>query len=1523
MNFRHQQNTAQFRNLKIVAAVSIALLPLTSVSTAFASDANLRVANTLLDGYTSQFEEADLVAEKLTNLRVATLSYWAANQTFPDVMSDLVADSHYFGSFNTTYGTAIDGTNNTSNYALSVEVATPELARYIAGKVDGLATNSTVTLQFGTPMSAVANEVSLARYADPARPDASTMHTHIDMAGNDINNAGAITASGLNITGDTTLTADTNVLSLNSSGLSYNGADVVTSDNLSNYLDTSDFVSKTEDGTLTGLYTIDGPGSGFDIRNEARINFYESGDQNGSGWIDSGTRGVSIGRGGSTLLSIGDGAYGSGLIFKPSYGSASVSIKSRRDDSGAVLAMDNDAVFKALGGETWIGASDHRVVSSGGASSKVNLAAKGGGQINMIVGQNGYLTPDYALRADNDSNANARVTLMYNSDKRLQTNAAGVAIDGALNVTGNIKATNGGVEYLNLSDNNFSYNGADVLTASNFSTYAATAEDAVSKTQDGVLRGMYSIDGLSEDGTTSSGAGLDFINGSGIAFDGRQRMYSSNGGDNVNLEASDVLNLHSGRVAKLSATKTGNTSGISVASTVITVSSRSVQIGGYGGQQPWAENVSLSTKSDLFLRAGPLSGNNEIVFLGKYDSSTGESYSQMLYESMPRLTTTASGVVVNQGITAVFDSDDDGIAETEYFNLSNSTFTYQGNQVLTAGNFSDYAASADDVVSKTKDGTLRGLYTIDGLEADGTTPSDAALKFVNGAGIVGDLNVRRGDGTKVFGVSDGYGTSQGLFYNAVAPSTSVSLTGRSFERSATLTLSGEAKIRAAGSKVFIGVADTRMESFGGSSNSVFVGAGQSVQLAVGNASYQNPGIIFDGYKDENGNGVASLHYDANQRLRTSLEGVDIVGGITANIDNGDGTETEYFTLSDSAFTYNGSDVITADNISSYAASVEDAVSKTQSGTLRGIYTIDGKEVDGTSSGAALMMENGADIYMSETSKIRGKDILSQATRMNRMLIRNGGWASDVHLEYGKVYLYGNEQVMLGMQKSTEKTATPILKMIAADTVSIQGGSTRVKTDVLRANFGGDGATVQLFYDGNARLETTESGTKFTEGLVGVSDNGDGTETEYLSLSDTAFTYNGADVLTADNVASYVDTSDLVSKTMDSTLRGVYTIDGENPDGTPNGAGLVFTNNANIHATRQLAITGDILTLESVRTPTARSSLNLSPGSASMAGTYLTYIGKTSDIVSRDTRIAAQDEVNINILGSRPIALASAIGTDDAEFKLYFVKDRVSKERLRTSSDGLVLTGSINAQTEAGNAFLTASDSEFQYNGSNVLTEANIGAMNIDADTLGGIDKSSFVRVDVTDTQTLLSDLQLPAEATFSFGSDVYLTNSPTYNMAGLVNKSGSINLSSATSVVSKVAAALGPIGETELTNQTFDVRFNTDSALFIDSTGTYVSGDLVLSDNSGSGEFIRLKKEANEVMIVPDEMVAGALSYREADNVWATGATLELMDVDAANINATTVTAQDIHATSTLTVNGLDVGQWIADCEAGIAQGCT
>ncbi len=261
--------------------------------------------------------------------------------------------------------------------------------------------------------------------------------------------------------------------------------------------------------------------------------------------------------------------------------------------------------------------------------------------------------------------------------------------------------------------------------------------------------------------------------------------------------------------------------------------------------------------------------------------------------------------------------------------------------------------------------------------------------------------------------------------------------------------------------------------------------------------------------------------------------------------------------------------------------------------------------------------------------------------------------------------------------------------------------------------------------------------------------------------------------------------------------------------------------------------------------------------------------------------------------------------------------------MRTSSDGLVLTGSINAQTEAGNAFLTASDSEFQYNGSNVLTEANIGAMNIDADTLGGIDKSSFVRVDVTDTQTLLSDLQLPAEATFSFGSDVYLTNSPTYNMAGLVNKSGSINLSSATSVVSKVAAALGPIGETELTNQTFDVRFNTDSALFIDSTGTYVSGDLVLSDNSGSGEFIRLKKEANEVMIVPDEMVAGALSYREADNVWATGATLELMDVDAANINATTVTAQDIHATSTLTVNGLDVGQWIADCEAGIAQGCT
>jgi hypothetical protein len=40
-------------------------------------------------------------------------------------------------------------------------------------------------------------------------------------------------------------------------------------------------------------------------------------------------------------------------------------------------------------------------------------------------------------------------------------------------------------------------------------------------------------------------------------------------------------------------------------------------------------------------------------------------------------------------------------------------------------------------------------------------------------------------------------------------------------------------------------------------------------------------------------------------------------------------------------------------------------------------------------------------------------------------------------------------------------------------------------------------------------------------------------------------------------------------------------------------------------------------------------------------------------------------------------------------------------------------------------------------------------------------------------------------------------------------------------------------------------------------------------------------------------------------------------------VNAGSVTADTVTANNTLTVNSVDVGQWITNCEAGLSPGCS
>ena len=1275
-------------NRSLLASSIIASLCITPA--ALADDIQVKISNSLLDTYTDKYEEADLVVMKLSDIRVAAMAYWSEYQDYPAVINDLVADSFYFGTFTTTFGTAIGGTDNDNSYALTIDMPSPELASYVASNVNGTFIGNTVTLEFGLPMSAVSNDVTLARFADPDNPDLNTMNTDINMNGNNIDNVGTLTTNNATVNGDLIVNSGTNTLEMTASGLSYNGSEVVTEDNISTFADTSDLVSKTEDAVMNGHYTISGAGSSLNI-NDSKIGFQSGGVE--SGVISSVPRGVAIGRGGNTLLEIGDGASGTGLIFTPTYVTSKVSLNAKRYSKSSSLNLSDRAVLKSAGGQTWIGAHDGRIVAYGGASSSTNIAAADNGRINLMVGQSGYQSPDYALVAGNDSSNNAYVSLMYNSVDKLSTNADGVNISGAITANG------AGGNYLNLSEGLFTYQGNDVLTAGNFMNYAASNEDAVSKTQDGTLRGLYTIDGLEEDGVTPSGAGLNFVNNGAIYSNGKEvisftpvtiwndtlasetnisgRLKLSNRyqddyfvvGDDFGLTykprqigdtgvfiQSTSNNYGAQSYGSLEMDARGGAGGVVLKHTAgnVNIGANDNRFGSYGGG---SSRVRLYASESINLRIydGGFSNSSNVdeVLVGARDELNG-AFVGLKYQGNEKARTTTSGLSLSGNLTASYDSNADGTADTEYFNLSESAFTYNGADVITAANIGTYAATAEDAVSKTQDGTLRGLYTIDGLEADGVTPSGAGLDLANGAsqtftspigtivrsGIINGqftLDQSRNGGsswdkriefdttTNNKGVKlyadAGSGTNRtgrlafethAFGISAYSPNTNELI----FEARDSLYNSGlryigggvvdlrsgtnQARLLGRGDRIalyahgtgttFIGSAGVDMNSYGSGSDFTKVYARKDITF---NLQYdgQPLAILSEDISGTTRQGYVSLRYYNNEKFRTTVDGVFLNGDLIASYDSdADGiADTEYFNLSQTAFTYNGAEVITAANIGTYAATAEDAVSKTQDGTLRGLYTFDGLEADGvTPSGAGLRFVNGAFIDQSLLVKSDATELLNINTKRITLETRYGSHDSGILLKAingtdfdrltlsrGNARLYSsNGNTFIGTPDSrinvngNEASNNVFIGASNEVKIAVQNSGVVTNNTVLRAYSDPSGrSAVDLEYEAKKRLSTNADGVDIAGNFIASFDSdADGiADTEYLNLSQTAFTYNGADVITAANIGTYAATAeDAVSKTQDGTLRGLYTIDGLEADGvTPSGAGLNFINGAKI------------------------------------------------------------------------------------------------------------------------------------------------------------------------------------------------------------------------------------------------------------------------------------------------------------------------------------------------------------------------
>ncbi|APE04037.1 hypothetical protein BM526_18890 (plasmid) [Alteromonas mediterranea] len=2073
----------------LVASSIIASLCITSTS--YADDIEVKISNSLLDTYTDKYEEADLVVMKLSDIRLSAMAYWAQNESYPSVINDLVADSFYFGTFTTTFGSVINGANNVDSYALTIDLPSPELASYVASSVNGTFIGNTVRLEFGLPMSAIARDVSLSRFDDPANPDLNRMEADIDMNGNNIDNVGVLTANNATINGELVVNSGTNTLEMTASGLSYNGSEVITSDNIGAYSAGADAVLKSEDAIMNGLYTIQGAGSGLNIANESRINIQ---GEDVSTWVEGNRRGIAIGQGARPLLEIGDGAYGTGLIFNPNYQSSIVDLKAKSFNTTSKLYLAKNAILKAAGQQTWIGADDGRVNANGGASTVTSLVAQDGGYVNIIVGNSTYQNPDYALRATTDSNSNAYVSLMYQSDDKLRTNADGVRVNGrivangssgryfnlsetAFNYQGNDVLTagnfmtyaasasdavsktqdgtlrgiytidgleedgvtpsgasliltnnadlslrngskiigqdvnihasrfnksfviNGGfyseshleygkvflygsqvvnlglkkdtnqdatptlnlfaqdvvairgnntrskstaleanfvdgkgsvelmydgvtqlkteqnglslksslnalydsdgdnvadTEYFNLSESTFTYKGADVITTANIEAYAATAEDAVSKTQDGTLRGFYTIDGLEADESTVSGAGFDFVNDASLNFgdtslytqssdlkidgDFRQTAYHSffdstmslkSSGDrfqstitsplattrtsltrtnffsefsdentlsrfevgrfdnnlfyrtdtngdrklsgiimdsdsvglnrsdaagsaNFNLEstvaslqvdniefngnnfkyngsevitAANIANYTGGVTDAVSKSQDGTLRGLYTidgleedgvtpsAAGLNFVNSSSIFYNGIpaitlnpatswnkarsqinveglftvssprkqnffsvsddGGfvYSPTAEgdtNVDIrsttnnwggQTYGQLFLGSNTvLKHNGGNVFIGASNDSfkgygggsktvqvfaddeislslsrspspstvngvrkgivVGRNddvsvYAGLNFNGFERLRTTQDGILLSGGLKAIDRTD-----SSEILSLTSSEFTYNGSDVITAANIATYTGGVTDAVSKSQDGTLRGLYTIDGLEEDGVTPSYAGLNFVNGATITGDISVIDG-GTPYFTVNkSGQGKNgAGLRYQPIGPNTDVILSGKSETGTAELILDGYARLRSIdGGNVFIGVADERIESFGGASGKVFVGARNNVSLAVGNASGLEPGLFLEGKNDGNNNAFVSLKYDSETRLNTNLNGIDIAGNFVAAYDsNADGiADTEYLSIDETAFTYNGADVITAANIATYTGGVTDAVSKSQDGTLRGLYTIDGLEDDGvTPSGAGLALNNGASINFQGKSSIETNSAgtsflidspdrvkLTGGNAVELFATRFGDYSrlvvgkSSINLESKEINIGGYR----GHDPSSE-----IVNISSKDQVVIRTGSNSANSEIVflgKYDIATNENYAQLLYEGASKLTTINEGIRVDGGIKGIVDlDADGIgETEYFNLSYTAFTYNGADVITAANIGAYIDSSDFVSKSQDGTLRGLYTIDGLEEDGvTRSSAGLNLINGAPLVVQNGPSILGvgnGVLQARQafLRLETEGGLVDLSFDSASFKGNRTFVTGENEVTLGLADSIGVVGE-NFLTMSSTGAFLNNSEGvflkTDTAQLSMGPAQTILrANDSMIVSSDNDIALGLGNLDgtsvsigsdflrvrpevfeishnsllhisspdlvvvdpSDEANPVLNVNKTTFTYNGAEVVTADNL---NTYIDTTGLVSKSEdgILRGMYT-FDGLEEDGVTPSNAGLNFvngmkiqvnGNDRIFTsnNNRNLNISTIENleanaavirlrasktgntssmslsdvnfvlktrdihlggfssqetKADLINLSSGEDIVLRT----GPLaGNTEIvflgkfdasTGESYSqMLYESLPRITTTNNGVEINGAISAlfdsdADGIGDTEYLNIERDVNNTLsLTAFSDKFEALTYNSDTKIWATNAELSASEISTTTLSAQFITADDVTVNTRLTVEGIDVGQWIKDCEAGISTGCT
>ncbi len=181
-------------NAKLLSLFCFTALNLVHVQ---AAQAQSSAAQMEASGNEAQYEEADRTIDKLFEIKSSSHHFFNKIGAYPSDIEELRTEGFYFGTFDTTYGTSITGSLAANSYVLTLDVRDAFIADYIAQRVNGTASDSVVTMQYGEPSQEAILDTVLSRVFD-GDATRNTMEADLLMGGNNLTGVANIAASTVN-----------------------------------------------------------------------------------------------------------------------------------------------------------------------------------------------------------------------------------------------------------------------------------------------------------------------------------------------------------------------------------------------------------------------------------------------------------------------------------------------------------------------------------------------------------------------------------------------------------------------------------------------------------------------------------------------------------------------------------------------------------------------------------------------------------------------------------------------------------------------------------------------------------------------------------------------------------------------------------------------------------------------------------------------------------------------------------------------------------------------------------------------------------------------------------------------------------------------------------------------------------------------------------------------------------------------------------------------------------------------------